>query len=237
MNDTFQLMSHARAPRCLLRAHRYGALSTLSVKFGGHPFGSIAPYLTDHDGSVLLFLSEMAEHTKNLRQDPRISLISHDHNDARIQTQGRITVVGEAQPLEGRERYAARWLRHFPENEQLFALGDFGFYRITPTAVRHVAGFGQARWYNSHFTVAPYPLMTEEEPLIARLNTTARDTLRAICHNWLAISANDVRVVGIDCDGIALAADGRMARCDFARPVTDAPAAEAEIALLASASA
>lgn len=31
--------STARAARQLLRAHRYGALSTLSKKFDGHPFG------------------------------------------------------------------------------------------------------------------------------------------------------------------------------------------------------
>jgi putative heme iron utilization protein len=42
----------ARAARLLLRAHRYGALGTLSQKFDGHPFGSITPYLTDHDGSL-----------------------------------------------------------------------------------------------------------------------------------------------------------------------------------------
>lgn len=233
MDDALQQINHARAARCLLRAHRYGALSTLSVKFDGHPFGSIAPYLTDHDGSVLLFLSSLAEHSKNLMHDPRISLITHDQNDARIQTQGRITLLGEAHPLEGRERHAARWLRHFPENEPLFALGDFGFYRITPQAVRHVAGFGQARWHNSHFTVAPHPLMAEEASLLAHLNSTAQGALRAICRNRLQLDADDVRLVGLDCDGLTLAADGRMVRCDFAQAATDARAAEVQFALLA----
>jgi len=64
MTDPDTHLNHARAARCLLRAHRYGVLSTLSKKFDGHPFGSIAPYLTDHDGSVLLFISALAEHTK-----------------------------------------------------------------------------------------------------------------------------------------------------------------------------
>lgn len=233
MDDALQQINHARAARCLLRAHRYGALSTLSVKFDGHPFGSIAPYLTDHDGSVLLLLSALAEHTKNLSHDPRISLISHDHNDARIQTQGRITVIGEAHPMEGREQYAVRWLRHFPESEQLFALGDFGFYRITPQAVRHVAGFGQARWYYSHFTVAPHPLMAEEETLLARLNSSAQEALRAICRNRLQLDADDARLVGMDCDGLTLAADGQMLRCDFVQPALDASAAVAQFALLA----
>ena len=45
-------MSNAREARQMLRAHRYGVLSTLSKKFDGYPFGSIIPYLVDHDGSL-----------------------------------------------------------------------------------------------------------------------------------------------------------------------------------------
>ena len=147
-----------------------GSATTLSKRFDSHPFGSIAPYLTDHDGSVLLFISGLAEHTKNLLQDPRVSLITHDQNDPHIQTQGRVTVIGDAHPLNERESYAQRWLRHFPENSQVFELGDFSFFRIVPQAVRHVAGFGQARWINSQFCVGPSALLTETEDLLKRIN-------------------------------------------------------------------
>jgi putative heme iron utilization protein len=221
-------MSHTREARCLLRAHRYGVLSTLSKKFDGHPFGSIAPYLTDHDGSILLFISGLAEHTKNILNDPRVSLITHDQNDPRIQTQGRVTVVGKAEPLAEREPYAARWLRYFPENAQLFELGDFSFFRIEPQSVRHVAGFGQARWITSHFTVPPYPLMAQEEDLLAQLNAGPQDELRR--HLQLrGISAECVRMLGIDCDGFDIEADGRMLRFDFAEPVADAESALAAL--------
>lgn len=224
-------MSHAREARCLLRAHRYGVLSTLSKRFDGHPFGSIAPYLTDHDGSVLLFISGLAEHTKNLLIDPRVSLITHDQNDARIQTQGRVTVIGKATPLDGREPYAARWLHYFPENEPLFELGDFSFFRIVPQAVRHVAGFGQARWVMSHFTVPPYPLITQEDGLLAQLNAERQDELRRYLE-LRGLSPECVRILGIDCDGFDVAADGRMLRFDFDVPVTDADSALAALSQL-----
>lgn len=223
-------MSHAREARCLLRAHRYGVLSTLSKRFDGHPFGSITPYLTDHDGSVLLFISGLAEHTKNLLHDPRVSLVTHDQNDPRIQTQGRVTVVGNAEPLAGREPYAARWLRYFPENAQLFELGDFSFFRIAPQSVRHVAGFGQARWIMSHFTVPPYRLMTQENDLLAELNAGPQNELRRLLQ-LRGISAERVRMQGIDCDGFDVDADGRMLRFDFAAPVADAESALAALSL------
>lgn len=233
MNDPALLLNHARAARCLLRAHRYGVLSTLSKKFDGHPFGSIAPYLTDHDGSVLLFISALAEHTRNLLHDPRVSLITHDQNDPRIQTQGRITLIGEAAPLEGREPYAERWLRNFPETEHLFALGDFSFFRIVPQSVRHVAGFGQARWFTSHFTVAPYPLISQEAAFLAQANSTKQDLLRRCCQHQHGISAEHLQMTGVDCDGFDLNADNRALRFSFAEAVTDAEGALAALSDLA----
>jgi len=179
---------------------------------------------------VLLFISGLAEHTKNLLNDPRVSLITHDQNDPRIQTQGRVTVVGQAEPLEGRKPYAARWLRYFPENAQLFELGDFSFFRIVPQSVRHVAGFGQARWIASHFAVPPYPLMTQEENLLTRLNAEPQDKLRH-CLQLRGISVERVRILGIDCDGFDVEADGRMLRFDFAEPVADAESALAALSL------
>ncbi len=80
----------------MLRRHCYGALSTVSKKFNGHPFGSITPYLADHDGSLLILISALAEHSKNIMHDLRVSLITHDQHDADIQAQGRVTLIGEA---------------------------------------------------------------------------------------------------------------------------------------------
>src|SRR5512145_3223133 len=127
-------MNNAREARLMLRAHRYGVLSTLSQKFDGYPFGSIAPYLVDHDGSLLILISSLAEHTRNIQHDPRVSLITHDQRDPHIQTQGRVTVVGDAKIEPDRERAGSRYLRYFPEAQTYFEMHDFAFYRIRPKA-------------------------------------------------------------------------------------------------------
>src|SRR5487761_1894852 len=124
----------ARAARQLLRAHRYGALCTLSKKFDGFPFGSITPYLVDHDGSLIILISTLAEHTKNILHDPRVSLITHDQRDSHIQTQGRVTVLGNAQIINNHDAIGARYLRYFPEAQGYFQMHDFAFYRIRPIA-------------------------------------------------------------------------------------------------------
>lgn len=120
-------MSNARAARQMLRSHRYGALCTLSKKFNGHPFGSIVPYLVDRDGSLLILISSLAEHTRNIQLDPRVSLVTHSQDSPDIQSQGRITLVGEAQPEADRVQIGKRYLRYFPESQNLFAMDDFSF--------------------------------------------------------------------------------------------------------------
>jgi hypothetical protein len=209
ITDKAQPKSSASAARQLLRAHRYGALCTLSKKFDGHPFGSIAPYLVDHDGSLLILISTLAEHTKNIQHDPRVSLITHNQEDPHIQTQGRITVVGEAVPVAERELAGKRYLRYFPEAQTYFAMHDFSFYRIVPRALRYIGGFGDIHWVKAENYLVPlHPLATEEDALLDKVNSVR--------------SVSQGRVIGIDCDGFDLRMNERSVRHDFPTPALDA---------------
>lgn len=226
-------MSHAREARQMLRAHRYGALSTLSKKFDGHPFGSITPYLVDHDGSVLILISTLAEHTKNIQHDPRVSLLTHNQNDPHIQTQGRVTVVGAAQLIADRERAGKRYLRYFPEAANLLALQDFSFYRIVPQALRLIGGLGNIHWVKAdEYLLAP-PLIEQEDNVVAHMNADHQDTLRNCCRHFHQHAATDVEMLGIDCDGFDVRAGGQVLRFDFAAEVLDAQQARTALVKMA----
>lgn len=213
----------AREARQLLRAHRYGALCTLSKKFGGHPFGSITPYLVDHDGSMLILISTLAEHTRNILADPRVSLITHSQDNPHIQAQGRATVVGEARIVAEREQTGRRYLRYFPEARSYFAMHDFSFYRIVPQAVRYIGGFGNIHWVKAEdYSVPPYPLSEQEEDAVAHMNADHQGALLHYCRHFHGHMANEAEMLGMDCDGFDVRADGRLLRFDFAEPVLDA---------------
>jgi len=223
MNTSTENQNPARAARQLLRAHRYGALSTLSKKFDGHPFGSITPYLVDHDGSLLILISALAEHTKNILADPRVSLITHNQHDPHIQTQGRVTIVGTAQLVAEREQVGQRYLRYFPEAQTYFAMHDFNFYRIAAQAIRYIGGFGNIHWVKAEsYSVAPYPLIKQEDGVLAHMNADHQDNLRNYCRHFHQHKAEQVEMLGIDCDGFDVRADERVLRFDFAEPVLDA---------------
>lgn len=225
-------MSTAREARQLLRAHRYGALSTLSKKFDGHPFGSICPYLIDHDGSLLILISALAEHTKNITADPRVSLITHSQDDPHIQAQGRVTVVGKAQHVADRDAAGKRYLRYFPEAETYFAMHDFQFYRIAPQHIRYIGGFGSIHWVKSEdYAIPPYELASHEDKMIAHMNANHQDAMQHYCAHFHRQDVQEVAMIGIDCDGFDLNADGKVLRFEFCEPALDAQ--QARTALVA----
>lgn len=227
-------MNNATEARKMLRAHRYGALSTLSKKFVGYPFGSITPYFTDHDGSLVILISGLAEHTKNILQDPRVSLITHDQRDAQIQTQGRITLLGDAEIITDRSEVGARYLRYFPEAESYFQMHDFTFYRIRPIALRYIGGFGRIHWVDiEKYNVPAYPLITQETDVVEHMNADHLDTMRHYCQYVHQRAVLDVKMLGIDCDGFDVSADGDTLRFDFPELTLDAQQARAALVELA----
>jgi putative heme iron utilization protein len=202
-------LTTARDARQLLRTHRYGALSTLSKKFDGHPFGSITPYLVDHDGTLLILISALAEHTKNILHDPRVSLITHNQEDAHIQTQGRITLVGTAALESKREQAGKRYLRYFPEAQTYYDMPDFQFFRIAPQALRYIGGFGDIHWVKAdRYQVPDNTLAAEEDALLDKINAQ-RSSAQGL-------------VIGVDCDGFDVCLNERTVRHDFPTPALDA---------------
>jgi len=212
----------AHEARRMLRGHRYGALCTLSKKFDGYPFGSITPYLVDHDGSLLILVSTLAEHTKNIRHDPRVSLITHDQHDPHIQTQGRVTVTGNAEPEPNREQAGLRYLRYFPEAQVYFSMHDFSFYRIRPVAIRYIGGFGKIHWIDmENYAVAQaLTFAQQEEPLLAEMNARQQDLLQQLLQQLHSVDATDVRAIGLDCDGIDVRSDEQIWRLNFPETIT-----------------
>ena len=227
-------MNNAHEARLMLRAHRYGVLSTLSKKLDGYPFGSIAPYLVDHDGSLLILISTLAEHTKNILQNPRVSLITHDQLNPHIQTQGRVTVVGNAELETDRESSGLRYLRYFPEAQDYFSMHDFSFYRIRPVAIRYIGGFGRIHWVDiENYAAQPYPLIEQESDVIEHMNSDHQDTMRNCCQHYHQYTALDVTMLGIDLDGFDVRADEKILRFNFAQAVTDAQQAQSALVEMA----
>jgi len=140
-------MSPAQEARTFLQATHSGILSTLSVKFEGYPFGSIAPFVLDDDGNPLILISTIAEHTKNIQHDPRVSLIAFDPAAPDMQAGARLTLLGEARVADKQEGILRdHYLARFPQAAQYFDMHDFLFYSIEAHQARFIGGFGKIHW-------------------------------------------------------------------------------------------
>ena len=139
-------MSPGEQARRYLRARRHGVLSTLSRRFPGYPYGSVAPFVLDAAARPVILISRLAEHTRNIEADPHVSLLVQDAGDD-VQAGARITLIGEAtHAVDDADASRARYLSYFPDAGRLLALGDFAFYRIEPCQLRAIGGFGDIHW-------------------------------------------------------------------------------------------
>ena len=141
--------SQAEAVRELLRAQKAGVICTVSAKLGGAPFGSLASFALAASGEPLFLFSALAQHTQNLKADPRCSLFVYDAVAAADDPQQgpRACLVGRATQLAAAEGEDAkqRFLAVHPQAEPWLDL-DFQFFRLAVEEVQFVGGFAQAGW-------------------------------------------------------------------------------------------
>lgn len=217
----------------LIRASRGGVLATTSVRMPGYPFGSAVSWAVMHDGSLLLLISRLAEHTRNIEADPRVSLtVLAPGID--VQTAARVTALGDCLRARVHDDERDRYLRLFPRAAAYLAL-DFDFFRLVPRAVRVVAGFGAMRWIDEPVLAGTPGLASVEASMIARLEVAYHASISRRFVAALGRKPADGRIAGLDREGIDLCAEGAAVRLDFAHPMPDPAGVEqAAIGLLES---
>jgi len=138
--------SLAGLARRLAASQKTAALSTLSQRVPGHPFGSVVQYALDPAGLPILLLSSLAMHARNLAADPRSSLMIQESvpPDAAL-VAARLTLVGEFHPVS-EEGVRQTFLDRHPDAVQWVDFGDFSFYRFRLADAYYVGGFGVMGW-------------------------------------------------------------------------------------------
>ena len=234
-------MNLSTEARQFLHRSRKGVLSTHSARFPGYPFGSIAPFVVDHSGCPVILISTLAEHTKNILQNPHVSLIVLDDADD-MQANARLTVLGQALAADKTDAdLRSRYLRYFPQAASYFDMHDFSFYRITPVQARYIAGFGKMGWEEgAALTTAMPPLAQQETGIIEHMNADHADNLRAYCKHYHQMDAEQAEMIGIDSLGFDVRAasaqqTSTVLRFEFEQPIENAMEARQALVMMAKA--
>jgi hypothetical protein len=223
--------SPARQARKLLRAARSGCLATVA---NGQPFASLVTPACMPDGSLLMLLSRLSEHTRHLVADPHCSvMVSGEPVSQNPQTTPRVTVTGTAEVVDDAAQ-KARYLAVHPYASLYADFGDFATWRLAPAGALLVAGFGRAFRLKGTDLAPDAPavaaLLASEEGILTHCNRDHADALAAI-----AGSAGDWTMVTADVDGFDLAASERVIRFAWSEPVKDSGDVRRELVRMAKA--
>jgi heme oxygenase (biliverdin-IX-beta and delta-forming) len=189
------------------------------------------PFAVDDRGRPIFFISSMAMHTQNLRQDQRASLlvmqpdVSGDPLGA-----ARLTLLGDVMEAPAEEVGDLYLSRH--ENARFWRdYTDFAYFRMQVSGVYFIGGFGVMGWVSAedYARAAPDPLAESAPAIIQHMNADHGDALRLIAARFAGEAdeaADEVTLTSVDRLGFHVrlrSADRvRGARVGFLREVNDA---------------
>lgn len=132
-----------------LRQSSEGALATLETS---RPYVSAVGFFYEEDpkgkfGKVILLLSDLAQHTKNINVSPQVSLLVVEKGSAPIHERRRFTIEGQIE-LAFKDKFSGyknNYLKAFPKSGIFFTLADFRFWEISVEKVHWYGGFGKAQ--------------------------------------------------------------------------------------------
>jgi hypothetical protein len=217
----------ARLARGLMRGCERAALAT---SYHGAPYVSLALVATDFDASPLLLLSDLAQHSRNIAFDPRVSLLfdgTEDHGD-RLDGP-RLTLLGQAK-TEADPRFLSRFSARHPSSAAYAGFADFRIYRIAVERGHLVAGFGRIEWIDGSDLLLPVDsaaFAATEPAILAELNQGHAAAIDRCARTLLGRAETGWRVSGIDPEGLDLRRGGGTARLDFPAPALTADMARA----------
>ena len=207
------------------RLRRNARAATLATVAGGQPFATLVTPAPAPDGSLLLLLSGLSDHTAQLAQEPRCSLlmVAPAGADPNPQAHARLTLLGTAVP-EPDPALRQRWIARHPYAAFYAGLGDFRVWRVHVHAGQYIGGFGSAtRLVAADLTPDPAAvamIAAAEAGIILHCNTDHAGAMDVLALQRGA-SGPGWRMSACDSDGCDLSDGTTVLRLDWPEPVTD----------------
>lgn len=227
--------------RRLLRRAETGALASGLARDGsGWPYPSLVLVTVDHAGCPLLLLSDLADHTANLKADPRVGLLVSDVAGLDDPLTGaRAGVLGRIERVDD-PRLKARVVRRHPGAALYADFRDFHLYRLRIERAHLVAGFGRIHWIEAAellFDVSDrWELAEAETEIVAHMNEDHADAIAVMADQLLDRQPEPSQsawvMTGVDPEGCDLRRGDSLERLSFAKTVRDAESCRVELVRL-----
>jgi putative heme iron utilization protein len=177
---------------------------------GSWPYASLVLVAADVDGTPILLLSKLAQHTHNIVGNPHVSLLvdgTEGHKD--VLTGPRATFIGRTRLTEDPQS-KRRFIARHPSAALYAGFKDFHVYRLELDRAHLVAGFGRIEWIERDQLLLPtmqcQSCGESEEAILAAANE-GRDE-----GQWQAVA--------LDPEGVDLRRGTNLRRVAFEEPLT-----------------
>tara|TARA_B100000700_G_scaffold331359_1_gene463464 strand:+ start:1987 stop:2712 length:726 start_codon:yes stop_codon:yes gene_type:complete len=175
----------------LSRTHHSGVLGTHSTSMPGYPFGSVVPYLLTPAGDAIIYISDIALHTRNIKANDKVSLTIFDAGEDDSQANGRVTIMGSAE-LAKQNDVKAQYFRLFPQAKKYEQTHDFNFYAIRTERVRFIGGFGKIHWVDkAYWSVEAQDWHGAPESMINHMNEDHQDAMQLILQHKKGVNVEE----------------------------------------------
>ncbi|MEK9967585.1 MAG: DUF2470 domain-containing protein [Ferrovibrio sp.] len=225
--------SPAQQARIVARGCKTASLATTMAGQNGQPYASLVLVAFDHDASPILLVSRLAEHTKNLFSNDRISLLCDGTAGfAEPLTGPRVSLLGRIARTD-EPRHRDRFLARHPSAEMYAGFGDFAFYHVSIERAHIVAGFGKIHWLDDYlYGGDTQALIDAEADILQHMNTDHTDAVQLYAQKLLGRSGEGWSLCGIDAEGADLIREDHLARLNFAKTIATAEEARVELVRL-----
>jgi len=229
--------THAERARTLVANVGTGTLCTLAREPEGHPYGSFVAYGLS-DGKAVFLVSHLAEHTRNLLQDNRASLLVAEPGTGDPLARGRVTLVGRCEQVSEEENGAAReaYLASHPGASYYIDFRDFSLWQLEIESIRYIGGYGRMSWVETGDwgSAEADPIAQMADRIIEHMNDDHTEAMRAMCLAFSRATAFEtVQMTGIDRYGFEMSVKTeqgpRPIRLAFDAAITDGKQAREQL--------
>jgi heme iron utilization protein len=199
--------------RILFDQQQNAVLCSAHAGLGGWPFGSVVPYAVLPVGDAVVFLSDIAEHTRNLRVDGRACLFVADPAASqRPQAGARAALQVRASRPTSVDVGAleATYFERFPGAKAMRQAHGFDVWRLEVDCVRWIAGFGEMGWLSrAEWSGRPDPLAMHAAGIVEHMNDDHAAAVVELVAWVAAIAAVEAKVIAVDRGGFTVEATAR----------------------------
>ncbi len=240
------------AARQLIRSSSRGYLSTQfnpktfkSKKIStdnSFPYSTFTMTAFDYDLSPIVLLSDLSEHTTNVKHQNLVSLMlceerrlysffpqfendTFDYEDP--MSRPRITLIGNLKKTEN-DNHKRRFLLRHPASKLYSGFSDMNFFKLDVIGAHLVGGFASVKWFSREDLIFKDAINYEnyESSVISHMNESHQESIDLYISKLIKIPKSEPKknwkLIGIDPEGFDLRFKDKIARYFFEKEIADA---------------